>query len=265
MTLLQATGIRIRLGDNDVLAGVDLGLTPGELVGLIGPNGAGKTTLLRVLARLLDPDTGSLVYDGASVAGIDRRAFAREIAYLAQNAPLHWPITVRRLVALGRIPRLGPWTRPTDADAAAIDTALAQADIADLAERIVTTLSGGERLRTLLARALATEPRILLADEPIAALDPYHQLHVMQLLRELAGRGGAVIAVLHDLTLAARFCDRLVLLDGGAVVADGRPDAVLNPANIETVYRIDAHFGRVGDQAYVVPWTRRAPPGDEPC
>ncbi|MCG8690894.1 MAG: ABC transporter ATP-binding protein, partial [Minwuiales bacterium] len=133
------------------------------------------------------------------------------------------------------------------------------------AERIVTTLSGGERLRTLLARALATEPRVLLADEPIAALDPYHQLHVMQLLRELAGRGGEVIAVLHDLTLAARFCDRLVLLDGGNVVADGPPDAVLNPANIETVYRIDAHFGRVSDQAYVVPWTRRAPPGDEPC
>ena len=265
MTLLQATGIRVRLGENDVLAGVDLGLAPGELVGLIGPNGAGKTTLLRVLARLLAPDTGSLVYDAAPVAGIDRRAFAREVAYLAQNAPLHWPITVRRLVALGRIPRLGPWTRPTDADAAAIDTALAQADIADLAERIVTTLSGGERLRTLLARALATEPRVLLADEPIAALDPYHQLHVMQLLRELAGRGGAVIAVLHDLTLAARFCDRLVLLDGGNVVADGPPDAVLNPANIETVYRIDAHFGRVSDQAYVVPWTRRAPPGDEPC
>ena len=265
MTLLQATGIRVRLGDNDVLAGVDLGLAPGELIGLIGPNGAGKTTLLRVLARLLAPDTGSIVYDGAPVAEIGRRAFAREVAYLAQNAPLHWPITVRRLVALGRIPRLGPWTRPTDADAAAIDTALEQADIADLAERIVTTLSGGERLRTLLARALATEPHVLLADEPIAALDPYHQLHVMQLLRELAGRGGAVIAVLHDLTLAARFCDRLVLLDGGAVVADGPPDAVLKPVNIETVYRIDAHFGRRGDQAYVVPWTRRAPPGDKPC
>ena len=256
MSLLTGKGIEVRFDDRRVLDGVDIGLGAGELVGLIGPNGAGKSTLLRVLANLLAPDAGEVLYQDRPLREVGRRRFAREVAYLAQNAPLHWPLTVRRLAALGRLPWLGPWQRSPERDERAIDAALVQADIASLAERPVTTLSGGERLRALLARALASEPRVLLADEPIAALDPFHQLHVMQVLRDLANRGGAALAVLHDLTLAARFCDRLVLLHEGRCFASGSAEVVLNAANLAAVYRVEAQFGHANGQLYVVPWLR---------
>ncbi len=259
MRLLTGTGIEVRFGDRQVLAGVDIDLGAGALVGLIGPNGAGKTTLLRVLANLHAPDAGEVFVQGRRLRDVGRRRLAREVAYVAQNAPLHWPLTVRRLAALGRLPWLGPWQRSPERDERAIDAALVQADIASLAQRPVTTLSGGERSRALLARALACEPRVLLADEPIAALDPYHQLHVMQVLRDLVNRGGAALAVLHDLTLAARFCDRLVLLHEGRCLASGSAEVVLTAANLATAYRVEAQFGRADGELYVVPWRRLAP------
>ena len=240
--MISAENIVVRLGGRVVLDGVSIAARDGETLGLIGPNASGKTTLMRVLAGLVAPDGGTLF-------AIENRP--RYIAYLEQNAAVHWPLAVRRVVALGRLPHLGPFQRPGVADARAIDDAMAQADVAGLADRPVTELSAGEKARVFLARALATEPRVILADEPVASLDPYHQIQVMELLRGHAARG-AVIAVLHDLTLAARFCDRLVLLHGGKVAAEGTPGDVLTPDNVARVYSVTATFG----DGYVVPLAR---------
>lgn len=264
MRLLCAEGVSVRYGARHVLEGVDLVVSAGEVVGLIGPNGAGKTTLLRVLARLIRPEAGSLTFDGEPYERYARRALARAVAYLPQGALAHWPLTVGRLVALGRLPRLGPWRRPGEADIRAIGRAMEEADVVELADRPVTTLSDGERARTMLARALAVEPRVLLADEPITALDPNHQLQVMELLRALARRGGAVVVVLHDLTLAARFCDRVALLHWGRLLDEGTPEAVLTPENLLAAYGVRAVHGRRGDEIYVVPWERLEAGGGGP-
>ncbi len=253
---LAADRVTLRLGGRAVLDGVSLVAAPGALVGLIGPNAAGKTSLVRLLAGLAVPDAGRVTLDGRPLSALGPVARARAVAYLEQDAVCHWPLAVRRLVALGRLPWLGPFARPGPADAAAIDRALADAEIAPLADRPVTTLSGGERARVFLARALAGVPRVLLADEPVASLDPYHQMKVMELLRAQAARGGAVVAVLHDLTLAARFCDRLVLLDRGRVVAEGAPPAVLTAETLARVYGVAAAFGADADGPYVVPRRR---------
>jgi iron complex transport system ATP-binding protein len=253
---LAAEDIAVRLGGRAVLAGVAIAATPGELVGLIGPNAAGKTTLVRVLAGLIVPDSGTVTLDGRPLAAIPRAARARAVAYLEQDAVCHWPLAVHRLVALGRLPWLGPFQRPGAADAAAIARAMADAEIDTLADRPVTALSGGERARVFLARALAGGPHVLLADEPVASLDPYHQIKVMELLRTQVARGGAVVAVLHDLTLAARFCDRLVLLDRGRVAAEGAAGEVLTPEALARVYGVTAAFGSDADGPYVVPRRR---------
>ncbi len=253
---LAARNITLRLGGRAVLDDVSITAAPGALVGLIGPNAAGKTTLVRVLAGLATPEAGTVTLDSRPVAEIGRDARARAVAYLEQDAACHWPLAVRRLVALGRLPWLGPFQRTGASDAAAIAEAMADAEITPLADRPITTLSGGERARAFLARALAGTPRVLLADEPVARLDPYHQMKVMELLRAQAARGGAVVAVLHDLTLAARFCDRLVLLAAGRVAAEGPPTEVLTPESLARVYGVAAAFGADADGPYVVPRRR---------
>ena len=225
-------------------------------MGVIGPNGAGKTTLLRVLANLRPPDSGRVLYDGASASQLGPTTLARHLAYLAQGTTVHWPLTVEHLVGLGRLPYRRLWRQDTSADARAVTAALRATETETLRHRTLATLSGGERMRVLLARALAVEAAALVADEPIAALDPYHQLQVMEVLRETARRGTLVVVVLHDLTLAARFCDRLVLLDAGCVVADGAPDVVLSAANLTRVYRVTVVRDTHDCALYVVPWTR---------
>jgi len=253
--LLRASALRASLGGREVLRGVDLQLAGGELLGLIGPNGAGKTSLLRALAGLLRIDAGEVELDGQPLGQLDDRQRARRLAYLAQGGEAHWPLTAERLVALGRLPHLAGWQRPGPADAAAVQAALRAADAWQFRARRVDSLSGGERLRVLLARALAGEPQLLLADEPVAALDPAHQIGVMGLLRERArGQRGGVV-VLHDLTLAARYCDRLLLLDRGTVVAEGRPREVLTEECLAAVYGVHACIGHSADGGlYVLPW-----------
>ena len=253
MSLIAASNITVRFGTNTVLDGVSFAAARGEAVGLIGPNGAGKTTLLRVVAGLHQADAGEVRIDGRPLASIAREDRARTVAYLPHGSPVHWPLNVARLVALGRLPHLNPWQRPSDADEAAIGRAIEAAEMAPFVGRTVTTLSAGERARAMLARALAVEPAALLADEPVTALDPYHQLRVMALLRERVRHGMTVVAVLHDLTLAARFCDRLVLLDAGRVAAEGAPAEVLTPAILAAVYGIAADYGGEGRSLYVVP------------
>ncbi len=237
---LQARNITLQLAGNPILHGVDFTLKKGELVGLIGPNGAGKTSLLRVLANLQKPDSGDLSLNGKNIRQYSIKALAKKIGYLAQGAPAHWPLKVQRLVELGRLPYLSPWGTLSSRDRDVVATAMKQAEVTHLSERIISTLSGGERLRVLIARMLATEPNIILADEPIAALDPYHQLHTMELLREHCDRGGSGIVVMHDLNMAARFCHRLVLIQQGNIISEGPPCNVLKTDLLAKVYGIKA-------------------------
>jgi iron complex transport system ATP-binding protein len=216
-----------------VLSGINATIEAGELVGLIGPNGAGKTSLLRVLAHLLAPSSGVVRCDGRPLGDYSPVERAQRIAYLAQGGEVHWPMTVEKLVALGRLPHRGSWERPPEADRDAIEAAIQATDVGEFRERTLATLSSGERMRVLFARVLAVGSPILLADEPIAALDPFHQLRMIEVLREAAHGGRAVVAVLHDLTLAARFCDRLLLLHDGAILADGPPGVVLDERHLE--------------------------------
>jgi len=256
MSLIEGRAISVRFGDQTVLDGVNLAAATGEVVGLIGENGAGKTTLLRVLANLQSAGGGEVRFRGQDIHKIARRAYAQAMAYMPQDATSHWPLEVQHLVALGRLPHRNPWQPLADADLDYIATVLRWTDTAHLAARTVTTLSGGERVRVMLARALASQPVLLLADEPVASLDPFHQLQVMELLRDIARRGACVFVVLHDLTHAARFCDRVLLLHGGAVMAEGPPASVLTPENLEAAFAITAEYGERDGEMYLLPWQR---------
>ncbi|NWK96418.1 ABC transporter [Sphingobium lactosutens] len=255
MVMLELDAVGVTLGRRNVLGGISARFGDGALVGIVGPNGAGKSTLARAMLGLV-PARGDIRFDGQHVATLRRDELARRVAYLPQGQTLHWPITVERLVGLGRLPHLGPMSRIRSQDTAAIERAMARADVLDLRDRIATELSGGERARVLLARALAVEAPMLIADEPLASLDPGHQIDVMDLLRAEAHGGALVIAVLHDLTMAARYCDRLLLIDRGRLVADGSPADVLTPDHLRTVYRIEAQVDLTGAWPTVTPLWR---------
>ena len=213
-----------------MLAAVDLALAPGCVTGLIGPNGAGKTTLLRGLAGL-STGPGRVEVDGTVLAGMSAAERVRRLAWLPADRDVAWPMVAADLVQLG----LGPGAAR---NAAAIAAALAATDASDFADRRVDTLSTGERARVLLARAIVSAPDWLLLDEPVANLDPYHRLDIMGLLQKQAKRGAGVVVALHDLDLARRHCSRLLMLDGGVLVADGSPADVLTPINLARVFRI---------------------------
>ncbi|WP_041795841.1 ABC transporter ATP-binding protein [Pararhodospirillum photometricum] len=247
MTCLDVQSLQVDLDGRTLVRDVSLRLAPGDLVGLIGPNGAGKSTLVRALAGVI-PARGRLLLEGVPLPSLSRRERARRVAYLPQERGLSWPLTVREVVALGRVPHGGDETDP------AVDRALAATGLEAFAGRLATRLSGGERARVLLARALAVEAPVLLADEPVAALDPHHALAVLDLLRRHARAGTAVLVVLHDLVAAARFCDRVLLLDAGALVAEGPPDAVLTPPILLQYYAIDARFPVIEGKRVPVPW-----------
>jgi iron complex transport system ATP-binding protein len=253
---IRIEALDVALGDRRVLAGIDTEMTGGGLIGVIGPNGAGKSTLARAMLGLLKPLAGRVRLDGAEVATLRPADRAKAIAYLPQGQTLHWPLSVERLVALGRMPHLAPFSRLSTADTAAIEAAMAATGTLDLRTRDATELSGGERARVMLARALAVEAQALIADEPLASLDPSHQMEMMELLAERARAGTLVVVVLHDLTMAARFCDRLLLLSQGRLMADGSPDTVLTDAALAEVYGITAWRGAAGGTPLLVPLGR---------
>ena len=255
---IRAEKLTVRFGAATVLDGVGLGLGAGEVVGLIGPNGAGKTTLLRVLADLLSASAGEVRYDGKRRSELGRAALARRLSFLAQGGDVYWPLRVDHIVALGRLPHRRPFAGMSAQDHAAVERAMTAADIEHLRFRTSATLSGGERMRVLLARALAVESEILLADEPVAALDPLHQLRIMELLRSTAREGAGVVVVLHDLTLATRFCDRIVLLGGGRILLDGAPSELTDDL-IAEAYGVAAFRGEHGGQPFVLPWAPLEP------
>ncbi|MDR1788861.1 MAG: ABC transporter ATP-binding protein [Opitutaceae bacterium] len=255
--MLEARGVSVRRGEREVVRGVSLSVAGGEVAGLIGPNGSGKSTLLSALAGLRRLAGGEVLLEGRGVGGMPVAERARRLAYLPQNPECHWPLDTAQVVALGRLPHRSGWGDGyTPRDDAVVQNAMRQLEVASLAARPVNRLSGGERMRVMLARAFAVEPAVLLADEPVDGLDPYHQLHVMELLRERAAAGCAVLVVLHELALAGRFCDRLLLLRDGRILADGAPDAVLTEGLCARAYGVEtAALERDGARA-LVPWRR---------
>jgi iron complex transport system ATP-binding protein len=253
-TLVEAEGVGFGYGARTILEEISLAIRPGELVALCGPNGAGKSTLLRLLLGLHIPSAGQVRLGGASIGALSRRQIARRAALLPQDAPVDLPLTVREAVALGRLPHLDRFQPEGAADAEAVERALAATDTAALGARPVTELSGGERQRVHLARALAQEAPLLLLDEPIAGLDLAHQLQTLELLRAIVDRGRGALVALHDLSLAARRCDRMILLAGGKIRADDAPSVVLTPETLATVFGVRAEVRLDGDgRPFVLP------------
>jgi iron complex transport system ATP-binding protein len=247
----------VALGGRRVLVDVDARFQQGRVTAVLGPNGAGKSTLLACLAGLRRPSSGRVLIDGVPRESLPARDLARRIGYLPQTADVHWDVDVKTLVALGRYPHRGRWGESA-ADRAAVATAMAATDVEQFASRPVASLSGGERARVLLARVLAGEPDWLLADEPLANLDPAHQHDALACLARIAAAGTGVIVVLHDLDHALRAADDVLLLADGAVAAHGPPAAVLTPERIAEVYGVAAHIGALDDGRRFLVTTARA-------
>jgi iron complex transport system ATP-binding protein len=216
---------------------VDLAVPRGSFYAIIGPNGCGKTTLLRLLLGAIEPQAGEVGYEGRPLGSWPRRELARRVGVVPQVEELVFPVSVRELVAMGRYPHLGAWRGEGPADRRAIEAALETCDITRFRDRQVGTLSGGERQRARLARALAQEPDTLVLDEPTASLDISHEMGIFELLRSLADGGVTVIMVTHNLNVAARYADRLLLMDRGRTAAEGTARDVFAPATLESVYR----------------------------
>jgi iron complex transport system ATP-binding protein len=250
---VEAQGLQVRLRAREVIAGLEFAARAGEVTAVIGPNGAGKTTLLRTFAGLIAPTAGTASLDGRSIADWRPLERARVLAYLPQERTVHWALNARAVVGLGRLPYQLPGSGESAADRAAIESALAAMDITQLAGRPVTELSGGERARVLVARALAQEPRALLADEPTAGLDPSHQLALFRHLARLAESGRTVVVALHDLSLAARFCHSMVLVHQGRAFAAGPPQEVLTAAHLAAAYGITARYHVLDGVPVVLP------------
>ncbi|HEX4694684.1 ABC transporter ATP-binding protein [Sphingomonas sp.] len=231
---LSLDQVTLDLGPQRVLDGVSLSIAPGRVTVILGPNGAGKTSLLRAMAGLVRPSTGNVAIDGEDIAAMATRDRARTIGYLPQQSEVVWNMGARDVVALGRLPHRSGVV----ADEAAIANALAATDSAALADRRIGELSGGERARILLARVLAGEPRWLLADEPLASLDPAHQLDLLDRLRAVARGGAGVAVVLHNLAQAARVADDAVLMAGGRVVAAGPAPDILTPDRLGELFGV---------------------------
>ncbi|MCI4661709.1 MAG: ABC transporter ATP-binding protein [Neomegalonema sp.] len=282
--LLETKALCVHRGARQILRGIDLRIAPGEVVGLIGPNGAGKSTLMRA-ALGMQPSSGEIALAGTPLFALSTRERALRAAFLPQGREIGWPVSVEALIALGRHPHRGPGAPLGPEDQRAIEEAMVLADVAQFRSRPAVELSGGEQARVLIARALAQQAPLLLADEPNSGLDPAHQIALMETFSARAGRGGAsgqgwargqggpkgqgseaggVLVSLHDLSLAARWCTRLVLLSEGSVLADGPPVEVLSEANLERAFGVAADiFETENGLAVILTGRARGPAGIE--
>jgi iron complex transport system ATP-binding protein len=251
--LASLNDVSAHLGTRAVLHNISLDINAGEVTAIIGPNGAGKSSLLKVLAGLLMPSSGTLTFNGAPQSKVTASERALEITFLPQHRAIHWPMSVRAIVGLGRLPHQATGRTTAARDESAIDAAMDAMDVTAFADRAVLALSGGEQARVLMARALAQEPKLLLADEPTSGLDLSHQFALGAVLRTRAAAGTACLVALHDLSLAARVADRIVIMAAGQIVADGTPATVLTPARILSVYGVHMQVMSVGGTMVFVP------------
>lgn len=242
MSLLAARGATAGYGRTPAVAGVQLDVEAGRCVAVLGPNGAGKSTLLRALAGILPLSSGTILLEGRPLHQWHRREAAQRVTLVPQSVQFTFPLAVREVVAQGRAPHLGPWRPAAAADHAAVRCALEEVGLVDKADRSVQHLSGGERQRVLLARALATEPRVLLLDEPANALDLRHQVELTNAVRRRLDAGVAVVFVAHDLNLALALADEVVVLRRGLVVAHGHPWQVVSPDLLRHTFEVEAEF-----------------------
>ncbi len=231
-------------GANLVVQGINLAASSGELLALIGPNGSGKSTLLKLISGVLRPNEGSVWLGGSPVRALSSRQIAQRLAMVKQDSEMGFDFTVREVVAMGRIPHRGRFSRESDRDRRAIDHAMAMADVRELADRSIRAVSGGERQRVFLAMALAQEPEALLLDEPTTHLDLRHQLQFMSIVKQRAYEGTTVLIAIHDLMLAAQVTDRIALMSKGRVVVTGRPGEVLTRPRLRDVFGVDVVVGR---------------------
>lgn len=242
MTQLTASQIFVQIGNRQLLKSVTARFEPGQVTAIVGPNGAGKSTFMDCLTQLRRPDQGQITLDGVNLRLMPARQRARKLAYLPQNAEIAWDVDGETFVGLGRTAYKGAWGM-TKADRTHVARAMALTGTDVFAERVVSSLSGGERARVLIARALAGDPQWLLADEPLAGLDPGHVLDVCDLFRQLAhSQGCGVILTLHDLDAALRVADRVLVLTGGQIIADDHPHNALTPAVLSRAYGIEAQL-----------------------
>ena len=259
VALLQAHGLMFEYpGAIRAVNGFDLSFEAGELLVVIGPNGSGKTTLLKLLAGLLEPLEGEVKLDGEPLETLSARARARRIAVVPQFLRSLPDITVEDFVLGGRYGYLGMFQQETARDREVVQRALQDADLADLAERLVSQLSGGQRQRVLIARALAQEAEVLLVDEPSNSLDPEHQIRVFELLASLTREGRGALVVTHDLNLASQFASRILVVREGRPVTSGSPAEVLRREVLEPIYGPNLRYGTfpgTEDHPFVLPWT----------
>ncbi|MBS4104003.1 ABC transporter ATP-binding protein [Tsukamurella paurometabola] len=238
---LCVRGVSWGVGGRRIVDDVDLDARPGEVVGLLGPNGSGKSSLLRLLVGLRRPDSGSVELDGEDLAGMSRRAAARRIAFVEQASDTDQNPTVRDVIELGRIPHRAAWSGTSGHDRAIVAAVAAETELTDLLDADYHTLSGGERQRVHIARAFVQQPEVMVLDEPTNHLDVKHQLGLLGLVRDrVVGSGLTAVMALHDMNVAAMFCDRIVILRAGAVVADGRPEEVIVAETIREVFEVQA-------------------------
>lgn len=235
---LVAENITVKAQNSALVENASFSLQQGRLTALLGPNGAGKTTLLRAAMGLCKPEAGRVLIDGEEVYTLSPMRRARRVAYLPQRRPMAWPNTVRDVVALGRYSHGASLGRLKAKDAHAVDAAIEACDIVSLAHRKTDTLSGGEMARVHCARAFAAQAPLLIADEPVAALDPLHQFRVMDLLKDYTENGRGVLVVLHDISLAARYADHLIWMKGGRILADGSPEETLTEIRLSEIYGV---------------------------
>jgi len=250
--VIELTDVSVRLGETRALRGVSFSVAPGEWVALIGPNGAGKTTALRAVCGLV-PYTGAIVVDGTDARALGRRRLARTVALVPQLPERPPDLTVAEYVLLGRTPHLGYFAAESGEDRTAAARALARLELLPLRDRLLGSLSGGELQRAVLARALAQEADVLLLDEPTSALDLGRQQQALELVHALRDDGLTILSTMHDLTLAGQYADRLVLLDDGAVVADGPAEDVLSVENISAFYGARVRVLADGGRVFVLP------------